>query len=227
MTFVDLQNNTLADADVVMDNFRHANFGNNLIPMSALGAGVDDSLDIGSGTYRFKNAHFARNVFARDHARASGGYAEFPGGSSTCPNNAWTPVHFRVSADNLGELDKLLVTHSSNPNDSKWDLQARGVFLISMCVTFLTPASGSPSRRGVGFRQVGSTVLRGATTKTLFSESTVESWALYEHSYGGPDIEMVVFQDSGSALGIRPSPNVDTGIYPTQGSTRFEMWRLK
>ena len=226
MTFVELQNNTLADADVMMDNFRNGNFGGNLIPVNRAGAGVDNTLDLGSGAASFRNAHFSGNVFARDHARASGGAAEFSGETALCPNNAWTPVQFRVVGI-TGELDRIIVLHSI-PKE-RFDLQLYGVWLISMCVTFVTPDSGSASRRGVGFRVRGTTEVRGINFATFFNEASVQSWALYEcDGTTNTDIEMVVFQDSGSPLAIRQSQTLYTPfLMDKEGSTRFEMWRLK
>jgi len=223
MTFVDLQNNTTADADDVVGNFRHVNYGSDLIPVDVDGDGVDAALDIGTSSFRFREGIFSGNVLPQGQYRAAGGFARLPGGTAACPNNAWTAVDF--SNDTLGAFVKTGIIHSNASNMSQWTLSGQGVWFVSGCVTFVGNGTGI---RGVGFRKVGSTVLRACHIQTgvATNDNTVSFSGHITSSTSSDVIEMVVFQNSGGTLNIRQGPTVDTGINPTQGATRFEIWRI-
>ena len=57
MVFKELQEDELALASEVMGNFKHLNYGNDLLPVNADGQGVDNLIDLGSQDYKFKNIH--------------------------------------------------------------------------------------------------------------------------------------------------------------------------
>ena len=223
MTFVDLQNNTTADADDVMGNFRQVNYGSNLIPVDLDGDGVDGALDIGTSSFRFRTGVFSGNVLPQGQFRASGGFAQFSGATAACPDNSWTAVEF--SNDSLGSLVKTGITHSTSSNMSQFTLQGQGVWYVSGCITFVGNGTGI---RGVGFRKVGATILRASHIQTgvATNDNTVAFSGYITSSTSSDVIEMVTFQNSGGTLNIRQGPTVDTGISPTQGATRFEIWRI-
>jgi len=222
MTFVDLQNNTTADADDVDGNFKHVNFGSDLIPVDVDGDGVDGALDLGTSTYRWDNGLFSGNIFADGQDRAAGGFAQFSGGTALCPNNAWTAVEF--TNDSSGSVAKVGITHSTTTNPSRWNLGTRGVFLIHGAVTFVANATGI---RGAGVRIVGSTLLRAySIQQATANEMTVTFSGFIRAQSDSVEIELAAFQNSGGTLSIRQTPTVDTSINPTQGATRFEIWRL-
>lgn len=57
MTFNNIQNGDPLDPSKVMENFRHRNFGSDLLPSDASGNPVDNTLDLGSATYAWKDAY--------------------------------------------------------------------------------------------------------------------------------------------------------------------------
>jgi hypothetical protein len=223
MTFNDLQNNTSADADDVMENFRNTNYGSDLIPVDTDGDGVDAALDVGTSIYRWRTGVFSGNVLPQGQFRAAGGFARFSGGTASCPNNAWTAVEF--TNDDLGGLAKIGITHSTSTNPEQWTLQGQGVWFVSGCVTFLGNGTGI---RGAGFRRNGATInlVSHIQTGVATNDNTVSFSGYITSSTSSDIIEMVVFQNSGGFLNIRQSPSVDTSINPNQGSTRFQIWRV-
>ncbi len=52
----------------VMENFRHVNFGANLLPVNSTGVSVDDTLDLGSSTKRWKKSYFIDDMVVNTNA---------------------------------------------------------------------------------------------------------------------------------------------------------------
>jgi hypothetical protein len=225
MTFIDLQNNTTADADDVMGNFRHVNFGSDLIPVDTDGDGVDAALDLGSTSFNWKDAYFSGNIVAYGQYRASGGTAEFSGGTVACPNNAWTAVKFKSELVATTGVNKTGILHSTSSNEERWDLQGAGVFIIIGQVTFVGNSTGI---RGVGFRVVGSDQIRSCNIQTgvATNDNTIGFSGLIETSSSSTDIEMVVFQNSGGTLNIRKNSVSSASTTPTQGTTNIQIIRI-
>ena len=79
MTFNIISNGDPGDANKIMENYRHVNYGNVLLPVNNSGVGIDESLDIGSNISRWKSAliynlnlktvtvNFAASPFAADN----------------------------------------------------------------------------------------------------------------------------------------------------------------
>lgn len=225
MTFIDLQNNTTADADDVIGNFRHVNFGSDLIPVDTDGDGVDAALDIGTTSFSWKDAYFSGNVIANGQYRASGSTAEFSGSTLACPNNAWTAVKFKSDLGATGGLDKNGILHSTSSNEERWDLQGAGVYFINGSVTFVGNGTGI---RGAGFRVVGSTtnLVSQIQTGVATNDNTVSFSGFIDTGTSSTLIEMVVFQNSGSTLNIRTDATNNTSTNPTRGTTNFQIFRL-
>lgn len=62
MTFNILTAGSRAQASKVMENFRHCNFGANLLPVNSTGSPVNNTLDIGSSSYSWANI-YAQNFY--------------------------------------------------------------------------------------------------------------------------------------------------------------------
>lgn len=61
MTFTNIQSGDPLDANVVMNNFKHGNYGNPLLPVNSSGVSVDNTIELGSSTKRWANV-YANNV---------------------------------------------------------------------------------------------------------------------------------------------------------------------
>ena len=62
MTFNDIQPGDFILAAPVMQNFRHINYGNPLLPTDSAGAFDDDAIDLGSSSFGFKEGFFTDTV---------------------------------------------------------------------------------------------------------------------------------------------------------------------
>jgi hypothetical protein len=62
MAFNDIIDGDEILATPVMQNFRHVNYGNHLLPVDSDGDGVDDTINLGSATYRFKELFLSDNI---------------------------------------------------------------------------------------------------------------------------------------------------------------------
>jgi hypothetical protein len=57
MTFTNIVDGYPGDPAVVMENFKHVNYGNPLIPVNSSGVGVDNTISLGSSSNRFSAAY--------------------------------------------------------------------------------------------------------------------------------------------------------------------------
>ncbi len=62
MTFNNIQPGDFVLAAYVMQNFMHVNYGNTLVPVNASGVGVDNTLDLGSTSFRWRGGYFSTNL---------------------------------------------------------------------------------------------------------------------------------------------------------------------
>jgi hypothetical protein len=80
MTFHILAAGTRVVASDVLDNDRHVNYGNALLPVTATGAGVSATIDLGSNTYKFAAGFFSGSVLV---GTLTDGTATLTGGGLT------------------------------------------------------------------------------------------------------------------------------------------------
>lgn len=222
--FNDLQNNTTADADEVMENFKHVNYGSNLIPVDVDGDGVDAALDIGTESYRFRDGFFSGNVLPKGQYRIALNSARFTGGlgDTQCPNNAWTAVFF--NGWDLGNLSRQGITLVGPSYASAIALQGDGIWLITASITFVGNGTGV---RGLGIRTVGSSTVRANTMAAgIATHDQTLQLTTFITGTSGQQLELVAFQNSGATLTIRQSSFNNVSISPTQGTTRWEVWRV-
>lgn len=57
----------------IMQNFRHLNFGSPLMPVDSNGSSVDNTIDLGSSTYRFKDGNFGGKMIVEGGQLTVGG----------------------------------------------------------------------------------------------------------------------------------------------------------
>ena len=57
----------------IMQNFKHLNFGSPLMPVDTNGSSVDNTIDIGSSTYRFKDGNFGGKMIIEGGQLTIGG----------------------------------------------------------------------------------------------------------------------------------------------------------
>ncbi len=90
-TFTVIQNGDPGDADVIMQNFRNVNYGNPLLPVNSVGAGINDTIDLGSSSYYFKDGYISRlNISSNLNAPGTSDIANLNISSSfkvSCPAN--------------------------------------------------------------------------------------------------------------------------------------------
>ena len=57
MAFTIIKNGDLVDAPTAMSNWRWVNYGSALLPVDSAGAGVNNTIDFGSASYKFKDGY--------------------------------------------------------------------------------------------------------------------------------------------------------------------------
>lgn len=60
MTFTNINSGDPGDPTIVMQNFKHVNYGTNLRPVNSSGADVDDTLDLGSTTAAWRRCYLSQ-----------------------------------------------------------------------------------------------------------------------------------------------------------------------
>ena len=105
-----------ATAAKLMENFRHANYGSDLIPMAADGSGVDASLDVGSPTFRgkslFLTGRSVNKVFVTNTTNTSLS-------ASVAKTLTWDTESYDTGA-----------MHSTSSNQSRITFTTAGLYLV-------------------------------------------------------------------------------------------------
>jgi len=125
MTFNDLTGGTPATAADVMENFRDDNYGADVIPKDTDGLAVDDTLNIGSLTQRFKDGHFSGTLTASGQVRAkvkkSGDQSS--GGDFT--------VTWNLEDYDIGD------SHDNTTNNERLTAPIAGTYLCTTAISYL------------------------------------------------------------------------------------------
>lgn len=83
MTFNNIQDGDPGDPTKVMENWRHVNYGNNLLPVNSSGVSVNETLDLGSASYAWNNL-FVKNLnISGVFSVASQPFLHLTGGTAT------------------------------------------------------------------------------------------------------------------------------------------------
>lgn len=100
MTFNNIQNGDPLDPSKVMENFRHRNFGSDLLPSDASGNPVDNTLDLGSATYGWKDAYVNNLIVNGEFSVANQPTCQVTNG--TCDNFGDKLTTWGATAKNVG-----------------------------------------------------------------------------------------------------------------------------
>lgn len=116
MTFHLITNGNPGVAGEVNDNFRHTNYGANLLPLNSSGVSSDDQLHLGSATAKWRDVKVSGRVFA-DHEKVAldyGSYGYFDNGEIL---QGWSEV---------------VDTHGMHSTDGRLELLSSGLYLVNV-----------------------------------------------------------------------------------------------
>jgi len=121
MTFNNINNGDPLDATKAMENWRNVNYGSALLPVNSSGSGVDDTIDLGSSSFGFKDGFFtgALTIGAQPYFLADSG-----------------------SRSNTGNIDNLVEVENVGGftlSSGKITISASGLYIISVdCIIAAT-----------------------------------------------------------------------------------------